>query len=154
MARPIPCWRTPATKHPKGVTPPGFWKMVQKRKPFHDFSEGSGQRQCQGTKRSTGMRCQCVCVQGSDYCCKHGGIRNLEERIQKLGGPTVRKYSVVSLSGQNIKKRLDVGASFALEEEIGQQDLPIHVKKELASLGLGARGRKYMEIAARIKDEK
>ena len=59
-----------------------------------------------------------------------------------------RKHSVVSLSGQNIKKRLDVGAAFSLEEEIGQHCLPNHVRLELAAMGLGARGRKYMEILA------
>ena len=150
MARSRPAWMTPSKPYPK-QTPKNFWMLEQKRKPIHDFSV---QRQCHGTTKSTGMRCQCVCVTGSDYCCKHGGIRNLEKRIQKVGGPLQRKRSVVSLSGQNIKKRLDVGAAFALEEEIGQQCLPIQVRKELASAGLGARGRKYMEIAARLKDEK
>jgi hypothetical protein len=142
-----PNWRTPSKNYPKRA-PANFWMLVEKRKPFHDLSV---MPQCHGVVKSTGQRCKCVCVTGSDYCCKHGGIRNLEKRIQKIGGPTVRKYSVVSLSGQNIKKRLDVGASFALEEEIGQLDLPIHVKRELASLGLGARGRKYMEILAKKK---
>jgi len=141
---------TPSRLYPK-QTPANFWMLVQKRKPFHDFTV---QRQCEGIVKSTGKRCRCVCVTGSDYCCKHGGIRNLEKRIQKVGGPKQRKHSTVSLSGQNIKKRLDVGAVFALEEEIGQQCLPNQVRLELASLGLGARGRKYMEIAARLKDEK
>ena len=147
MAR--PSWMTPSKPYPK-QTPKNWWMVVQKRPKFHDFSV---MRQCEGTVRSTGLRCKCVCVTGSDYCCKHGGIRNLEKRIQKIGGPQQRKRSVVSLSGQNIKKRLDVGAAFLLEKEIGQHCLPIHQRKELAEMGLGARGRKLMEIAARLKDE-
>jgi len=150
MARSRPAWMTASRLYPK-QTPKNFWMLVQKRPKFHDFSV---MRQCHGTVKSTGLRCQCVCVTGSDYCCKHGGIRNLEKRIQKVGGPKQRKHSVVSLSGQNIKKRLDVGAVFALEAEIGQYCLPNHVRLELAQMGLGARGRKYMEIAARLKDEK
>ena len=148
MAR--PSWMTPSRLYPKRM-PSNFWMLREKQKPFHDFSV---MRQCQGTSKRTGMRCQCVAVTGSDFCCKHGGIRNLEKRIQRVGGPEQRKHSVVSLKGQNIKKRLDVGAAFALEKEIGQQCLPIHLRSELASMGLGARGRKYMEIAARLKDEK
>jgi hypothetical protein len=35
-----------------------------------------------------------------------------------------------------------------LEEEIGQHCLPNQVRLELAGMGLGARGRKYMEIIA------
>lgn len=147
MARPR--WMTPSKLYPK-QTPANFWMLQkQKHKPFHDFTV---MRQCQGTSKRTGMRCQCVCVTGSDYCCKHGGIRNLEKRIQRVGGPMQRKHSVVSLSGQNIKKRLDVGAAFMLAEECGNQ-IPIQSRRELASLGLGAKGRKYMEIAARLKDE-
>ena len=141
---------TPSRIYPK-KTPENFWMLEQKRKRFHDLSV---MRQCEATAKSTGMRCQCVAVTGANCCVKHGGNRYLEKRIQKIGGPMQRKHSVVSLSGQNIKKRLDVGAAFALEEEIGQQCLPIQVRKELASAGLGARGRKYMEIAARLKDEK
>ena len=142
MAR--PSWMTPSRVYPK-QTPSNFWMLKQRAVKFHDLTK---QRQCHGTVKSTGLRCQCVCVTGSDFCCKHGGIRNLEKRIQKVGGPMQRKHSVVSLSGQNIKKRLDVGAAFSLEEEIGQHCLPNHTRLELASMGLGARGRKYMEIIA------
>ena len=147
MAR--PSWMTPSRIYPKRM-PSNWWMVEQKRKPFHDFSV---MRQCKGTSKRTGMRCQCVCVTGSDYCCKHGGIRNLEKRIQKVGGPMQRKHSVVSLKGQNIKRRLEVGAYFELVEECGNI-IPTHERSELARMGLGARGRKYMEIAARLKDEK
>ena len=141
MAR--PSWMTPSRLCPKQA-PKNFWMLVQKRKPIHDFSV---QRQCEATAKRTGLRCQCVAVTGSDYCCKHGGIRNLEKRIQRVGGPMQRKHSVVSLSGQNIKKRLDVGAAFKLAEECGNM-IPIQQRSELAEMGLGARGRKYMEILA------
>ena len=145
-----PKWMTPSRLYPKRM-PSNFWMLEQKRKPFHDLSV---MRQCEATAKSTGMRCKCVAVTGANCCVKHGGNRYLEKRIQKIGGPKQRKHSVVSLSGQNIKKRLDVGAVFALEKEIGQHCLPNQLRLELARMGLVARGRKYMEIAARLKDEK
>ena len=147
MAR--PSWMTPSRIYPK-KTPENFWMLKQRAVKLHDLTK---HRQCEATAKSTGMRCQCTAVTGANCCVKHGGNRYLEKRIQKVGGPMQRKHSVVSLSGQNIKKRLDVGAAFALEKEIGQHCLPIQTRSELASMGLGARGRKLMEIAARLKDE-
>jgi hypothetical protein len=124
---------------------PKNWDEVAKKRPkLHDFTI---MQQCAGKVRSTGLRCRCVAVTGSDFCCKHGGIRNLEKRIQRVGGPEQRKHSTVSLSGQNIKKRLDVGALFVLEPECGIL-IPKQERFAYSQMGLGARGRKLMEIIA------
>ena len=148
MARPN--WRTPAHEYPK-VMPENFWMLVQKRKPFHD---PEAMRICKATARSTGQKCRCVCVTGSDYCCKHGGVGHIKERIQRLGGPRVKEKSVPSLSRLNLKKRLEVetylhdmdNMTYAQLEQI-----PRHLRKEWAELPLGARARKYMEFLTNKK---
>jgi len=140
MARPQ--WRTPAKDYPKRM-PENFWMLEQRRVKMHDLSR---MPQCVATARSTGQRCRCVRVLGSDYCVKHGGSGHIKERIQRLGGPVVRAKSVPSLRHQNLKKRLEVETYLHdMASNAHVEHMPIQLRIELASLPLGARARKYMK---------
>ncbi len=139
-------WRTPA----KNVGPRDnghFLDGVRHKTYFGaPFEEGSARRQCKGTARSTGKRCNCPAMQGSDYCHKHGGKRNLENRIQKIGGPLVRKNSVPM--GMT-RRSLECQIVSELEHIVPQ--LPKSVQRELTTMCRSARGRKLAEVVGELE---
>jgi hypothetical protein len=145
-----PHWRTPSKEYPSRM-PDNFWMLVQKRSKFHDPET---MRICKAVAKSTGQKCRSMCVTGSDYCCKHGGVGHIKERIQRLGGPQVRERSVPSLSRQNIKKRLEVETYLHDMENLTYaqlEQIPKQLRREWAELPLGARARKYMEFLTNKK---
>lgn len=131
MARSRPSWIAPLFSHPGN--PATFPATLARRTAFGCFTPDSGRRQCQGVARSTGKRCGCDAVTGSEYCHLHGGARFLERRAQEWN-PGARLAPGRNKAGRRLLAAIGAGEL--------PEGFPSHVGRiAVSELSSTARGR-------------